>query len=93
MKKATVFLAFLILASGGTAQLTSSEDAETYIVTYDSSEFDESVLNQFEYGTVFDYTIIDGKAIRTSPTTASNMESLDSVESVQPDIPVFLPVM
>jgi len=93
MKKAAVFLAFLMLVSAGTAQLTGSEDTETYIVTYDSSEFDESVLNQFEYETVFNYTIINGKAIRTNPTTANDMESLDSVESVQPDIPVFLPVM
>ncbi|PSG99691.1 MAG: hypothetical protein BRC28_03320 [Nanohaloarchaea archaeon SW_4_43_9] len=93
MKKVAIFLAFLMLVSAGTAQLTDSEDTETYIVTYDSSEFDESALNQFEYETVFDYTIIDGKALRTNPTTASNMESLDSVESVQPDIPVFLPVM
>jgi serine protease AprX len=93
MRKVSVFLAILLLASAGTAQLLDSNETETYIVTYDSSEFDKSILEQFEVETIFDYSIIDGMALKMTPTTANSMESLDSIESVQPDIPVFLPVM
>jgi subtilisin family serine protease len=93
MRKTLVFLAILLLASAGTAQLLDSNETETYIITYDSSSFDRSVLDQFELETVFDYNIIDGMAVKMTPATATSVESLDSIESVQPDIPIFLPVM
>lgn len=95
MRKILILLAIILVSTTALAQLDSEslEDQERYIVTYDSSSFDRSVLGQFQFETVFDYSIIDGMALRMTPTTASSMESLGSIESVQPDIPVFLPVM
>lgn len=88
-------VSILLLAATAGAQLDGTDgDRQVYIVLEDpGSEIDLDHLEELGVEVVFDYTIIDGMAVEATPAAAQSMESFDSIGSITPDIPVFLPVM
>jgi len=100
-RAAGMMLAVLLVAGGltttGTAVSLDSgngtDDVQTYIVVVDGTGLTTSDITDRGADIVYEYDIIDGFAIRSTPSTASSVESLGSVESVVPDIPMLLPVM
>lgn len=97
-KLLAIIMVFTVFSTGmAAAQLSVDgvlgEDAETYIVLFESPNVDVTVLEDLGAEVVFDYSIIDGAAVKATPTTAEQIENLNSIEGVTPDIPVLLPVM
>jgi len=96
LRPITVLLLTLLLASSASGlnatETGDSGEKYTYIVLQ-NNEISQQKLDDLGVETVFDYSIIEGKAVKASPEAADTMSSFSSVDSVRPDIPVFLPVM
>jgi len=96
IRPASVLLLLMLLASSASSlnatETVESVEKNTYIVLQ-NDDISQQRLDDLGVETVFDYSIIDGKAVKASPEAADTMESFSSVDSVTPDIPVFLPVM
>jgi subtilisin family serine protease len=89
IKVCLLISAALVVSGAVSAQQT--KDSQRYIVSTDGDVSAESLPSGTEV--VYDYSIIDGYAVRMPGSTTSTTQSLEGVESVTPDIPVFLPVM
>lgn len=92
----TLLVVGYLITTGAAVSLDDgdeTDEVQPYIVELDDTGLDTGEITGLGADIVYEYDIIDGLAIRATPTTASSVRSLSSVGSVVPDIPMLLPVM
>lgn len=69
-----------------------TRETEKYILFVDYDIFDSSVLEELDAEIRYEYSIIDGVAVEAPKEVVDNLESLDFIESVEPDPITTIPL-